>query len=357
MYHALSLLRLSELIACQSDSKALDEFHTHRFIFYRNDRPVLFVDFLDALRQNPGHKGPDYRGSEILDNAYDLTVSKFSNLPRPPKSDDPVKTDGPDCRYYFRAFLDYVKAKIPDYENNSVRMELQIAKILQNFVIRHFYLSCLECSRRQGGLSRRYLWKVEGRSIPVWMPSYLSAAQCREWLKSHIGSEMKQKEHIQAMVDRHLQRHVLVSLSQIETDVADSTKGDFYDDTETVSFTDDLATAVANEKAENISFQRPAIQALGPDKLKDLVCQIFESIVGGKLKAQPLAKEFGLSDAAFSRFASTRWSRVPNLKFSNVPDLWSNTAQVLATNPDFSAAAGRAGVLTTISQIIESNVS
>lgn len=236
-------------------------------------------------------------------------------------------------------------------------MELKIAKILQNFVIRHFYLSCLECARRQQGLSRRYLWKVEGRSIPVWMPSYMAAKQCRDWLKSHIDNHMTQKEHIQAMVDRHLQRHVVMSLSQIETDVADSTKGDFYDDTETVSFTDDLATAVANEKAENIGFQRPAIQALGPDKLKDLVCRIFESIAGGNLKAQPLAKEFGLSDAAMSRFASTRWSRVPNLRFSNVPDLWSNTAQVLATNPDFSAAAGRAGVLTTISQIIESNVS
>jgi len=73
------------------------------------------------------------------------------------------------------------------------------------------------------------------------------------------------------------------------------------------------------------------------------------------LEAQALAKKFGLSSATFSRFASIRWSEGENLRFSNVPDLWSNTAGVLAANPDFVEAAGRAGVLAKIRQITESN--
>jgi len=244
----LSLIKLAELIAQRGDKAALDEFHNHRRFFYRNNRPALLVEFLDALRQNPCHKNTDYRGPEILDDAYDLTISKFSNLPGREKSDDPVKTDGPDCRYYFRAFLNYVKKKLPDCKNdNGVLMELQIAKTLQSFVIRHFHLSCLECARRQQGLSRRYQWKVEGRLIPVWMPSYLSAKQCRDWLKSHVDSEITKKEQIQTIVDRHLQRHVLLSLDQIEIDVADGINDDLFGDAETDSFDSYLATAVADE--------------------------------------------------------------------------------------------------------------
>ena len=352
MYRSLSLLRLTELITGHNDKKALDELHTHRFIFSKNGQWVLLVDFLDGLRQYPDRYSLGAWGHEILEFAYDLTVGKFSNLPNDQKSDDPVKTDGPDCRYYFRAFLNHVEKKIPDCRNNpSAKMELKTAKLLQNFVIRHFYLSCLECDRRQQGLSRRYVWKVEDRSIPVWMPSYMTAKQCREWLAGHIDNQMTQKEQIQTVVDRHLQRHVVVSLSRIETDVADSTD-DLYEDTESTFLVDDLTAAVANEKADNIEFQRPAIQALGPEKLKELIHQIFEGIAKGGLKAQDLARQFAISDAAFSRFASTRWNR--ELGISKVPDLWSNTASVLASNADFSQAAGRAGVLSTISQIIES---
>lgn len=357
MYGNLSFLKLMELIASAGDHNALHEFHNCRTIFcHPSAGRLLFVDFVYRLKEKPIFRYNGLR-AEILDNAYNLTISKFANLPCRQKSDDPVKTDGPDCRYYFRAFLNHVKKKIPDCENNnSAQMEMKITKILQNFVIRHFYLSCLECDRRRQGLSRRYLWKVDGRSIPVWMPSHLSAAQCRDWLKDHIDSELTQKEQIQAVVDRHLQRHVLVSLSQIQTDVADHSSIDLYEDIEPVSFVDDLATAVANEKADTIDFQRPAIQALGPDKLKELIHRIFEGITGGNLKAQSLAKEFALSDAAFSRFASTRWSRRSKLRFSNVPDLWSNTAGVLASNPDFAEAASRAGVLATIRQISESTM-
>jgi len=146
-----------------------------------------------------------------------------------------------------------------------------------------------------------------------------------------------------------------LSLDRVETDVADKANNDLFDDAETIPFTGALAKAVADEKAENIDFQRPAIQNLGVDKLRGLIHRIFESIAEGNLSAQTLAKRFGLSDATFSRFASTRWSHGQNLRFSNVPDLWSNTAQVLASNPDFVETAGRAGVLATISQITESN--
>ena len=357
MYRNINLLRLAELIAQRSDKAALDEFHNHRSVFYRNSRPALLVDFLDAMRQSPGQNSPDYRCLEILDDAYDLTVSKFSNLPLPrrQKSDNGVKAGGPDCRYYFRAFLDYVKKKIPDCQTNqSIQMEIQVAKYLQKFVMRHFHLSCLECARRQQGLSRRYLWKTQGRSIPVWMPSYLSAAQCRDWLQSHIDGELDQKEQIQAVVDSHLQRNILLSLDRLEMDVADRIKDDLFDDTEKNSFTGDLATAVAEEKAENIDFQRPAIRNLGTKKIKQLIHKIFDGIAGGDLNAQVLAESFGLSGATFSRFASIRWGRDEKNNISNVPDLWSNTAEVLASSPDFVEVAGRAGVLTKIKQITES---
>lgn len=343
MYEELSTVALIDIIVKDMDPRALDCFHTYRKLFRTPTvQEMRFIEFVDYLSES--HRGGYCQ--EVLEAAFDLTVSKFSNLP-----DENMKTEGPDCRCYFRAFLDYAKSRLGDNKNDkSIKMELKTAKFLQNFVLRHFHLSCLECARRQNGLSRRYIWNFDSRRIPVWMPSSMSAPECKKWLETHIKADDLPKEQIQAQIDRNIQRGLLVSLENLVSDVpaadVDSQKG--------YGYIRDLARTVADEKAAHIESQRPAIKKLGPERLKRLILRIFDELSAGSFNAGQIAESFGLSGATFSRFASNHWHHAADSGASGVPDLWSNTAGVLASDSAFTEAARNAGIFDTIRTIAES---
>ena len=91
----------------------------------------------------------------------------------------------------------------------------------------------------------------------------------------------------------------------------------------------------------NIHKQRRSIKILGRSKLKVLIEQIFNEIRDESYSDSKIAKDYGLSKATFSRFAGCRWK---DSKSNSIPDLWMNTAQVLATHPDFRALAKNSGV-------------
>ena len=82
MYRRLTLLRLAKLIARNSNRQALQELHNNRSVFYYHDQqPLRLVEFVDQLRQSKPAWRWCNREVEVLDGAYDLTISKFSNLP------------------------------------------------------------------------------------------------------------------------------------------------------------------------------------------------------------------------------------------------------------------------------------
>ncbi len=342
MYEKLSTLELIDTIVQYNDTCALEYFHDHRKIFRTPTvKAMRFIEFTDHLRQS---NSSGY-ALDVTEAAYDLTVSKFSNLP-----DENMKTVGPDCRCYFRAFLDYARSKIGEIQNDkSVKMELKTAKFLQNFVLRHFHLSCLECARRKEGLSRRYIWNFDSRRIPVWMPSYMSAAECRNWLETNIGLVELSKEQIQAQIDSKIQRGMLVSLENRVSDVPSVTQ----DSENGYGYINDLAQTVADEKADNIESQRPAIKKLGPEMLKKLILRVFDELSTGSFNARTIAESFGLSGATFSRFASNHW-HTGNDPGVSVPDLWKNTAGVLAFDGKFTEAARSAGIFDKIRTIAKS---
>jgi hypothetical protein len=357
MYKSFSLLELIEAVAYKGDRVALEEFHNNRRLFYcRKSRPVRLTEFVDYLCQKDNSNFCYANNDHISQGAYDLTITKFTNLPMEnnEQSGEQMKDQGTNCRYYFGAFIKYVKAKIPETGDvESVQFEMKISRFLQNFVVRHFHLSCLECARRADGLTRRYIWNVDGQNIPVWMPAYMSAKQCRDWLAENISRCVYEKEAIQAVVDSFFRKNVIVSLEQNNIEAQILPDDSVLDETEGCSFADGLAAAVADEKAENIDIQRPAIRTLGREKLKKMIMQIFEAISEDRFEAQKIAERFGLSGATFSRFASNHWHHEDKPDFSTVPDLWSNTAHVLAGNNDFIETAGAAGLLGRIKQTME----
>ena len=102
-----------------------------------------------------------------------------------------------------------------------------------------------------------------------------------------------------------------------------------------------LAEVVADEKADNILRQRPAIQALGRAALKRLVRRILDDLADGQYEERPIAESFGISTPTLSRFAGHRWHCDAD---TPPPDLWTNIAQTVAGHRAFVEIAKEAGV-------------
>jgi hypothetical protein len=299
------------------------------------------------------------RNTHILEKAYDLTISKFSNLPGQNNSGKDVKLDGPDCRYYFEAFVKHATKKIDtkSYREETER-EMHAAELLQKLVVRHFRLSCLECCRTACELTRRYHWKLNGYIMSILLPVQIPPRQCRKWLTENIPdidpTRPGERDRVQAVVDRLLTKRKVISFMDMDEDKIAVKSAPLQCEIEREMTVRGLADVVADEKAENIEHQRPAIQRLGRDKLRYVIHQVFDSLVCGNYEARKIADSVGISRATFTRFAGSNWStEVGRRRNMATPDLWRNTAQTLANHRVFAKVAQAAGVLVRVKEISE----
>lgn len=169
-----------------------------------------------------------------------------------------------------------------------------------------------------------------------------------------------ERDRVQAVVDRLIARRRIISLDDLGRNakrIAPTSDAGFPSIEETIS-TEGLAETVAEEKADNIEYQRPAIQSLGQTRLRRLVCRIFDDLVSERYEAKNIATEFGLSKSTFSRFAGSRWNNSPEGNaLGPVPDLWRNLAHILASHSTFRKAAKKAGVWRQVCNVISPETS
>jgi hypothetical protein len=293
----------------------------------------------------------------VLDRAYDLTVDKFVNIPVQTESHRQAKQQGPDCRYYFRAFFDHATARLKaGPPANTIEAEMTAAEILRRFVERHFQFSCWESKRQAQKLVRRYVWELDGYALYIWLPLELPGRRCREWLEVHIPDvdpgRVGEQDRVQEIVNRLLARREIMPLHRVcgGAENIPASIEDLPSLIEEQITVDGLAKVVAEEKTENIMHQRPAIRQLGTDKLKELIHTVFAGLACEDYVEQTIAACFGLSKPTFSRFAGSRWNDNWN---DAVPDLWRNTAQTLAGHSAFVVAAKRAGVWKRVAQVLD----
>ncbi len=358
VYQHLSLLQLADLIARGGDCGALHELHDRRKIFhYRGEEPLRLAEFVDRLRREDRSRLWCGGDPEIVDRAYDLTIGKFSNLPsvRNERPYHSQRSEGPDCRHYFRAFITYVERKGGlDGLTSELQREQATARVLQSLVTRHFYLSCLECRRSRQKLARRYLWKVNGHVVPVWLPAEIPSRESRTWLEAHVRDvdpkRPGERQRIQAVVDGLLTRKSIVSLDEESEAQVVGLPGSSSEEN---MFVTDLADMVAAAKVRHIRHQRPAIQTLGADGLRRLIHQVFDDLAAGSYEPARTAGVFGLSRATMSRFAGSRWSdRLQEAQQGPVPDLWRNTAKTLAADDRFMAVVRSIGLAARIESVL-----
>jgi hypothetical protein len=360
-YGKMALVELGERIAEKGDKDALREVLENRFFFHHLHKSIVRpVEYIASLKDNKIARRWCGYDDRILEDAYDLTIDKFFNIPAENQENfEQSGPPGPDCRYYYKAFAQYARRRLAQKRPaNTIEAELIAAEMLRRLIARHFHLSCLEAQRRAYELRRRYMWELDGLTLYIQLPIELPGRQCRKWLETNISDvdpkRPGEQDRVQAVVDRLLMRRKIVSIHYIRGGVENIPA-----DTETIPATAEqdisvngLAETVACEKAENIKRHRPAIRLLGPQKLKQLIHMIFAKLARGQYEEGKIADQFGLSRATFSRFAGSRWRRSCNDTIvSTVPDLWINTANTLAGHTNFVRAAQSAGVWKRVSQI------
>jgi hypothetical protein len=344
----MPLIELVSEIVNKSDPGALHEIHNNRTIFrYHNGPPLLMVQYLTALKKETTEKSfSNFNTHEVSDKAYDLTLDKFNNMPEPTtkilcgnkKNGNQVKQDGSDCRLYYQAFLRRcAKSFRKRSPQNEIAREIQAAGILQGLVKRHYYRSLLEAERSLNPFRSRYNWKIRGVTLTVYLPVSIEGTKRREWLEGNIKDSdphrRGEKERIQAIINCSFTNQRMVRIED-ENDIADSKDHSItcLDKDKKTS----LAEIVAQEKADNINKQRPAVRAIGKKKLKQLILRVFNEITD-KDYADGKVAQGVLSKSAFSRFAGSKWKKNGH----NVPDLWRNTAYVLSKNASFNKIAAK----------------
>ena len=114
-----------------------------------------------------------------------------------------------------------------------------------------------------------------------------------------------------------------------------------------------LADAVALHKVKHISEQRRSIKKLGKRKLDRLILYIFSAIAAEEYNISQIASEYDLSKTALSRFAGSKWYKVKkDGKKIIIPDLWKNTAEILAKNLTYMETVINFGVVSRLEKIL-----
>ncbi len=350
-----------------SDISALKVFLSTRKLFRLNyEPPLLLTEFLVKLREKLlQQRYWEKHINELADCIYDLTMAKYSNFPDPSSSDDySLKATGVDCRNYYRAFLcKIMERKDEGRYSSQAEEEKDAAKVVQNMVYNNYLHSEQEC-KRDTPLSIRYTWKVNEHKFTLWYPSYMTAKKFKAWLEENVRDvnpkAPDEQRRIQSLIDTNLGRGYHVSLDKPGVGSKLSVKEEcssieFYDG---LAFVGSLAETVAQEKVWNIKRLRPAIRKLGGEKIELLILQIFADLTESEYDAGQIAKKYGISKATFSRFSGSKWvEKIGDTDFVKIPDLWRNTAKILAGNPVFMETvltSGFAGKLEEILAFVES---
>jgi hypothetical protein len=348
----------------QGNSEALWEVHGRSIFEIANGRRVTLAEYVDNLREAT-HKEGWWRhaGTEVVDRAFDMLLDRFQNLPveepdcsvRAEKETDVPESRGPDCRNYFRAFSDYVAGTFERCPPaTELEAEVRAARLLQRFVRWHFYPCIKESLREANPLMSRYTWKVNGYKFNLWFPKSIGH-QRREWLEQHVPNPTElrpwDRSRIQYLIDKYFGSLRLLSLDvddhvshipgppilgtpRIDGGIAGTSSREL----------------IAEEKAQTIDQQMPAIRVLGRERLKALVLAILENLVSGREADKALAKRFGLGPASFSRFAG-RGGRGKK-KRERLPALFINIAHYMSEIPYFVALAESEGVLDKAKRVI-----
>jgi hypothetical protein len=200
-------------------------------------------------------------------------------------------------------------------------------------------------------------WNGKKKRFYLWYPSYMKAKKFKSWLEENVKNinfdNPSEQKRIQSLIDDAFRwyRHVPLVESGIynpdkeEVHSMKPLSGD--------GLADDLAAAVADKKVLHIKRLRRSIQKLGEVALRELILKIFEDLTNDEFELIKTANQFGINKSTLSRFAGSRWFELSkDDKNPKIPDLWKNTAKVLAENTDYMEMVIRCGFGQELEKIL-----
>lgn len=356
-YSHASLKELAQRIVSLSDPQALEEFHERKPLIDSSKGALRLVEFVAELRNRFLGSRRGRMDLLVVEKAYDLTIRKFSELPVSTGDLVPLKRKSVDCRYYFQAYILGLERFCQASGVHPLEREQREGRILQGLVTWHFNLSCRESLRRVRGSWRGMTLKLGFLKFSLRVPVHYQRSEVQAWLTDRLEpiEELRQTDQtrIQDLLDRHfLSARILTYEDYLGAQVVHAPVRETSESEMTAG---DLAGAVGAQKVRTIDRQRPAIRALGAQQLRELIEQAFTDLSEGQYDDGNLARRFGLSKATFSRFAGSRWklSGVERLRPGVIPDLWRNTAKVLAMNSMFIQTAKECGVWSEVLEVLD----
>jgi hypothetical protein len=335
LYQAMDMIELMSK-ASASDQPALAELMSRPLLSFRGKR-VTLPQWVSSQVERP--KSDWCGGDVILELARDLLIDRFSRMPHEPDG----KTD---CRNYYRGFLDALPGEWFKPESRRSLAQLEYAmRRFQGYVLRHWQFCLKEAQRREQKQLLAYdYWTESGSRVHLYVPACIPGPNRDRWLEQLAGPiEASDKDRVQAKIDVWVEHSLRERERTLRNELACDPFG-----TGISSFViehgwshDGLARTVASEKASAPERLRRSIALLGPEQIKQLVLRIFGDVLAGTYHPSAVAQDYSLHKSAMTRFAAARWQPGDN---GPVPDLWSNTAQVLASQPRFRAALEEAGL-------------
>ncbi|MBL1214669.1 MAG: hypothetical protein D8M61_15110 [Ignavibacteriae bacterium] len=350
-YSSLSTFELIERISVHEDHNALNCFLSFRKLLTINNKRILLADYLLKLKEGNFYPyliipNKETKLEEKLDLIYDRTLQKFSVLKKYSE-----KIEGPYCNNQYNELY----KQLNDYYGSrssisQLDLELKAESLLKGMVIRHLKYSWLEVCRKTNRLYQRYRWVLAKGVIELMKPVSIKGREFTKWLEEHIEnpdpSNKGEKYRIQNAVDNWFGHS-----SEIDYELIAYMQNDKIDPNFDIErYPENFTTLIANEKSTNINKLRPSIRSLGKTKLKMFISKILDNIVYDEDKDISIAKEFGLSKAAYSRFAGKNWK---NNNKGEVPDLWKNIAHIITSDPILIELAISLGINTDIDSILK----
>jgi len=359
-YRRLPFKELFRLIAEEKDVAARSELYENRYIDQAEDgRKTGPAEYLYSLYDRYQTAfGPH------AEPAYDLTVEKFWNYPEGGEGQSKRNRKGTDCSHYFRACLKTLSQTLAKHPGiNEAIAETLAAETLRKCMARHFFLSVRESFRESRRFVSRYYWKFNGYVLCLLFPTTVRGRARRAWLEANAPdtdpSRRGERQRIQDLIDRYFGRPGFVTVECAERELAAASVCMARREVSAldVPHRRDLAEVVAEEKASIADRLRPAIRCLGKSQIRQLVLRIFTAIDLGDYSAEQIARDFGITKAALSRFAGTLWSKNNNDGHDmRVPDLWVNLSGILARDETFRELARSAGVWERAARITKARV-
>lgn len=288
----------------------------------------------------------------VVERARDLTLDKFGHLP---SGDERGRKHGPDCRTYFASVLAALAAWANEHPiAHAIELEAATAGILQRHIQWHVRLSCKEARRSCNPMRSRFAWTLPNGTLHLWIPTSLGGTRRRRWLEENIpnpdASRPDERQRVQFIIDEYFGVPRVVRLpddsslgSSHRRDDPGALLWDGHDEGPV-----ELGEIIAEEKAQRIHELRTSIRIIGPVRLRELIVQIFRRLANDDYDQKEIAAAYQLKQPSLSRFAGKAWEDL-----SDVPDLWVNTARVLAGSDRYVEAAIEAGVWDAVCAVLE----